>query len=154
LIVAIIVVIAIVVMYYYIRPAADGSTPAADGSTPAADGSKPVAADTSKPVVHTITYVEDPDVKANGGTYWVADAVNTYSCPTGYTSTTAGFCILPKESAAAACTADDSCRGYLTTGSKHYWSDDGAAKYAQLTKTGVRHDDLWAGTTYYKKIVT
>jgi hypothetical protein len=127
----VVVLVVIVAAYYFMSPATDDDTttpPAPTAhSTPAASGT-------------TYTYVVDADV-AKTGKYWDAAAANVYKCPTGYTTKTAGYCILPTTSAAAACSTDTKCLGYLTS--------SGDPNYAQLT-TGIGPSDL-TGVTYYRK---
>jgi hypothetical protein len=130
----VVVLVVIVAAYYFMSPATDDTTtpaPAAH-STPAASG---------------YTYVVDADV-AKTGKYWDTAAANVYKCPTGYTSKIPGYCILPTTSAAAACSTDTKCLGYLTSSGNHL-TISGDPNYAQLT-TGIGPSDL-TGVTYYRK---
>lgn len=84
---------------------------------------------------------------------WAADDLNAYSCPTGYTTKSSGYCILDQADAEAACTADNLCTGYFIPGvaSTHWKSETLAKKWAQLTGKPPQKTDGWDGTVFYSK---
>ena len=81
---------------------------------------------------------------------WDPSAPGAYACPSGYTTATPGYCVLPASQAPAACTADPKCLGYLKPGSQSPWPPTMKGD-VQLVSATPTADGLWPGTVYYTK---